>query len=146
MSVEFLSKFVTEMSNEELHRLIGMTQGEIKRREYPPDSTGDQPAQPVDVAKAMGYGGAQSVNRMRDRSPEKAAGQITLDNIESVMSTRQWGSGQRASGNVVREALVAAAKAILREVPQGAEKERALQHILSARMHANVAISFDGEF
>lgn len=73
-------------------------------------------------------------------------GGITLDNIEGVMAYQSWDREQREAGEIVREAITAAAKAVLRAVPNSPRRTLAIQHLVSARMDANAAISFRGRF
>lgn len=71
---------------------------------------------------------------------------ITIDNIDDLMHFQPWTRDQIEAGNVVRETLTAAAKAILRSVPESPFRTVALRAILDARMNANAAISFRGRF
>jgi len=71
---------------------------------------------------------------------------ITLANIDEAMRYQGWDPDQQAAGDIVREALTFAAKAVLRHVPCSPRRTLAVQHILSARMDANAAISFRGRF
>lgn len=72
--------------------------------------------------------------------------QLTLENIEAAMQYQPWESDQILAGDAVREALTIAALAILAHVPPSPRRTLALQHIISARMDANAAISFRGRF
>lgn len=141
MSVEFLSKFVSEVSNDDLQLLVGMTQGEVKRREYLLGKAATQPVRPM--------GGTQGcdVNQAREVQwkPVPRTDWFTLENIDRVMTPQPFRAHQTVSSTIVREALTAAAKAILREVPMGPAKDLAIQHIIEARMYANTGIAFDGE-
>jgi hypothetical protein len=71
---------------------------------------------------------------------------FTLHNIDDAMQYQPWTADQASDGDVVREALTAAAKAILRHVPAGRFRSVALRNIIDARMNANAAISFRGRF
>lgn len=71
---------------------------------------------------------------------------LSLDNIDDVMKYQPWDREQLAAGDVVREALTAAAKAILRAVPSCRARDKALEQIVGARMDANAALSFRGRF
>lgn len=71
---------------------------------------------------------------------------IHLGNIDAAMTYQPWGHSEAEAGDVVREALTAAAKAILRSVPHGTFRDKAIDDIISARMNANAAISFRGRF
>lgn len=78
--------------------------------------------------------------------PRPAAERLSLDNVEHVFAYQPWNSDQVARGQVVRDALVAAAKAILRSVPECPQRTRVLNHLIDARMIANAAITFDGRY
>lgn len=71
---------------------------------------------------------------------------ITLENIDDVMRYQPWSPDQQAAGAVVVEALLAAAKTLLRHVPDSPHRSRALRNLVDARMNANAAISFRGRF
>lgn len=71
---------------------------------------------------------------------------LTLSNIDDAMKYQPWEREQVDAGDVVREALTLAAKAILRSVPDGAFRSVALRNIIDARMNANAGISFRGRF
>lgn len=71
---------------------------------------------------------------------------LTLSNIDDAMKYQPWTREQSEAGEIVREVLTAAAKAILRSVPDGAFRSVALRNIIDARMNANAAISFRGRF
>jgi hypothetical protein len=71
---------------------------------------------------------------------------LTLQNIDDVMHYQPWSHDQQQAGEVVREALTAAAKAMLRSVPESPLRTRALNALIDARMLANAAISFRGRF
>lgn len=78
--------------------------------------------------------------------PERGGEELSLENIEDAMSYLSWAPDQFAAGNEVREMLTLAAKAVLRHVPRCPRRTLALQHLISARMDANAAISFRGRF
>ena len=71
---------------------------------------------------------------------------LSLSNIDDAMKYQPWTREQSEAGEIVREVLAAAAKAILRSVPDGAYRSVALRNIIDARMNANAAISFRGRF
>lgn len=74
------------------------------------------------------------------------AADINLHNIDDLMHYQPWNQWQSESGDQVREALTLAAKAILRNCPNGRFRSVALRQIIDARMNANAAISFGGRF
>jgi hypothetical protein len=71
---------------------------------------------------------------------------ITLENVEEAFLYQPWGPRQTQAGTIVREALVQAAKAILRHVPEGPDRSVALRKLREVRMDCNSAITFDGRF
>jgi len=71
---------------------------------------------------------------------------LCLANIDDAMHYQPWMPDQQEAGEIVREVLTAAAKAILRHVPEGAFRRGALEDIINARMKANAGISFRGRF
>lgn len=72
--------------------------------------------------------------------------EISLSNIEEAMRYQPWDRKQLDGGEEIREILTLAAKAILKNAPRSARRTLALQHVISARMDANAAISFRGRF
>lgn len=72
--------------------------------------------------------------------------EVTLDNIDDAMRYQGWDAEQTLVGDIVRESLTFAAKAILRHVPRSPRRTLALQHLITARMDANMAITFRGRF
>lgn len=95
-----------------------------------------------DIVNQAMQGGAVSNVAHSSHYPQPPS----LDNIEDMMRYQPWAHDQQQAGDIVREALTAAAKAILRVVPNSAHRDAAVQYILNARMHANAAISFRGRF
>lgn len=102
-----------------------------------------------------GQGQAEPADDRRDRiarvqDSTKSAGPshepIGLGNIDDVMAYQPWGPLETSAGDQVREALTAAAKAILRNVAPGRYRDKAIDGIVQARMDANAAISFRGRF
>mgnify|MGYP001564623623 CR=1 FL=1 len=82
----------------------------------------------------------------RAGQPLSARSEITLENVEHVFQYQPWNAEQISAGQQVREALIAAAKVILRVVPAGPDRSVALRDVRNARMNANSAISFYGRF
>lgn len=74
-----------------------------------------------------------------------AAG-LTLANVEHAFTYQPWDPDQAVAGDIVREVLIAAAKAFLRVVPAGPSRTRALNNLIDARMLANQGITFRGRF
>ena len=71
---------------------------------------------------------------------------LSLFNIEDAFQYRRWNDQQEDAGAHVRDALVNAAKVILRTVPDTPLRSQALADLFSVRMKANAAISFSGRF
>ena len=71
---------------------------------------------------------------------------LTLDTVDAAFRYQPWDELQRDQGEQVRDVLVAAAKVILRTVPDTPLRTRALNNLIDARMLANAAISFRGRF
>lgn len=71
---------------------------------------------------------------------------LTLENVENAFRYHPWNAYQVQCGDQVRDALVAAAKAILRNVPPGPDRSAALRKLREARMDANSAITHGGRF
>lgn len=72
--------------------------------------------------------------------------EVSLENVDQIMAYQPWTPDQIAAGDVVRETLIAAVRAILRVVPRCANRTKAINHLIDARMDANAAISFRGRF
>lgn len=81
-----------------------------------------------------------------DMAARTLSERFTLQNIDDAMNYQPWTRDQQEAGAVVREALTAAAKAILRSVPDCPFRTVALRNIIDARMNSNAAISFRGRF
>ena len=123
-----------------------MTVAARERAAYEPETADRTP---------RGLGGAHLGKAVESRNYDMAATtacespgpeRFTLQNIEDAMNYQPWTRDQQEAGAVVREALTAAAKAILRSVPDGAFRSVALRNIIDARMNSNAAISFRGRF
>jgi len=71
---------------------------------------------------------------------------INLHNVEEAFQYQPWDPLQQDAGAQVRDALVNAAKVILRTVPDCPTRTRALNDLVDARMKANAAITFRGRF
>lgn len=87
----------------------------------------------------------------QDKAYGSAAGrdyaqEVTLENSAVVMAYQPWDPDQRSAGDQVREALTIAVNTILRAVPRGKYRTKAVDGILQARMDANAGISFRGMF
>jgi hypothetical protein len=71
---------------------------------------------------------------------------LTLETVDDVFTYHAWDMDQVARGDVVREALVAAAKAALRAVPDGPDRSAGLRKLREARMDFNSAITHHGRY
>lgn len=76
------------------------------------------------------------------KGPER----LTSENVEEAFKYQPWDQHQQDAGAEVRDALVAAAKAIIIFVPETPLRTRALNNLIDARMLANAAITFKGRF
>lgn len=88
----------------------------------------------------------REVTRVLDALEAQRSEPITLRNVEDAFRYHPWDQGQQDCGDVVRDALVAASKAILRSVPPGRLRTRCLDDLIEIRMRANAAITFRGRF
>lgn len=79
------------------------------------------------------------------RPPAFNAG-LRLDNVEEAFTYQPWGRYQKDVGDQVRDVLVAAAKVVLRLVPDGPDKSVGLRKLREARMDFNSAITHNGRF
>lgn len=70
-----------------------------------------------------------------------SSSELTLDNVEDAFRYHPWDARQHDRGMQVRDALVNAAKVMLRVVPRGPARTRALEYLRDARMLANHAIT-----
>ena len=69
---------------------------------------------------------------------------LTLANIEHAFTYQTWNEDQARQGREVTSALIAAAKAVLMNVPECPMRTRALNNLVDARMIANAAITHSG--
>lgn len=69
---------------------------------------------------------------------------LSLQNVEHAFTYTQWNEEQVRRGCDVAATLIAAAKAILANVPECPTRTRALNNLIDARMLANAAITHDG--
>lgn len=71
---------------------------------------------------------------------------LTEDTVEECFRFHPWTPEQIANGKEVVDALIAAAKVILRVVPAGPDRTVAIRKLREARMDANSAITHGGRF
>jgi len=80
------------------------------------------------------------LNRITDAAPE------ALDeSVKDLFTFRPWSQEQIDRGQVIKDALAEAYKAILLNAPCSPSRTRALNCVTDARMLANQSISFGGE-
>lgn len=85
------------------------------------------------------------VNPVSDERPIGSAG-LTLDTVEHAFRYHPWDRDQQQAGDEVRDLLIVAAKGIIRRVPPGPSRTRALNCLIDARMLANAGITHRGRF
>jgi hypothetical protein len=73
-----------------------------------------------------------------------ASNRVTEDNLEEVFTYHTPTDDQVRRFAEVREAGIAFARAILRNVPDCADRSVAIRDVRSARMNANAAIALEG--
>ena len=78
--------------------------------------------------------------------PRVAPQRLSLDNVEHAFTYHPWNEDQQRRGKEVTAALIAAAKAIITNVPECPTRTRALNNLIDARMLANAAITHDGRY
>jgi len=71
---------------------------------------------------------------------------ISDEEVADAFDYHPWTASQTAKGKTVREALGAAFKAVIENVPPGPDRTVALRKIREARMDANSAITHDGKY
>lgn len=76
--------------------------------------------------------------------PRAAPQRLSLGNVEHAFTYQPWSEDQIGRGREVTQALIHAAKTILRNVPECPTRTRALNNLIDARMLANAAITHDG--
>jgi len=107
---------------------------EIRIKSLVSDAYGDQP-RPAAVKELDKYD-----------PPRIAPQRLGLGNVEDVFRYQPWNEDQQTRGKAVTEALIDAAKTILRNVPECPTRTRALNNLIDARMLANAAITHDGRY
>lgn len=66
--------------------------------------------------------------------------------IENAFLYHPWDETKTAKGTKVREALAAAVKVIVAEVPPSPDRSAAIRKLRDARMDCNSAITHDGKY
>jgi hypothetical protein len=66
--------------------------------------------------------------------------------IDDMFAYHPWAETQTSRGNVVRNALAQAVKAIVANVPPSPDRSAAIRKIREARMDCNSAITHDGKY
>ena len=106
------------------------------------DYEGFSPPPPNEEAAGQG----QTTEGRSSQQATPGSERLSLHNIEDAFQYHRWDDQQEDAGAQVRDALVNAAKVILRTVPDTSLRSQALADLFSARMKANAAISFRGRF
>lgn len=71
---------------------------------------------------------------------------ISDEEVKDIFDYHPWTPEQTAAGTLVREALGAAFKAIVENVPPSPDRTVALRKVREARMDANSAIAHHGKY
>lgn len=103
----------------------------------PERAQGDGDSRPLDAVGVVD-------EPMRGTSGDDPPGRLTFGNVDHAFTYQPWNGDQIQRGREVAAALVAAAKTLLRTVPECPTRTRALNHLIDARLLANAAITHDG--
>jgi hypothetical protein len=125
------------MDTDALELTAAQANHELMRRRNSLGGADMQAKQGSSVAHGIGYAETSPVKTLHAGSDEE---------LEAMFTYHEWNPVQRQAGIVVREALVAAAKAIVRNVPPGPDRSVAIRKLREARMDANSAITSGGRF
>lgn len=98
------------------------------------------------LSQQGGMGVAAGLRAEQDQCGSSGPERLSLSNVVDAFTYQPWDPGQADAGDQVREVLTAAARVILRTVPESPMRTRALNDLIDARMKANAAISFRGRF
>jgi hypothetical protein len=71
---------------------------------------------------------------------------ISEEELKNVMDYHPWSPEKIAQGQKVREALGAALKVIIENVPPSADRSAGIRKLRDCRMDCNSAITHDGAF
>jgi len=66
--------------------------------------------------------------------------------IDRCFEYQKWDDGKIGKGSAVRNALAAAVKQIVANVPPCPDRSAAIRKLREARMDCNSAITFDGKY
>jgi hypothetical protein len=86
-----------------------------------------------------------SANLLTEISTAKTLTPEVEDKIEKLMTFLPWGDDQVKRGTEVRASITNSMKVIVKNVPPGQTRTRALNHMIDARMLCNAAITFGGQ-
>lgn len=78
------------------------------------------------------------------RATELNAG--VTETIHDMFDYHAWDQDQKERGEIVRNALASAVKAIIAAAPPSPDRSAAIRKIREARMDANSAITFRGKY
>jgi len=80
------------------------------------------------------------INRASELTPEVAA------TVDDMFEYHKWTDDQVAAGKRIREALAAAVKIIIADVPPSPDRTVAIRKLRDARMDCNSAITHNGKY
>ena len=66
--------------------------------------------------------------------------------VRDLFEYHKWTEEMQTAGEKVRESLIQAVLTIIKNVPPGPTRSRAINNIIDARMLANAAITFSGKY
>lgn len=95
-----------------------------------------------DKAPSVGSGADQKWQQTKGWEAIESG--VTLENVEDVFTYHAPSQQQMVQYEMVREALILAARTILRVVPRCADRTTAIRKLREARMDANAAIALQG--
>lgn len=90
----------------------------------------------------------ESINK---QALERATGndvhpvEVIDESVRRIFTYQEWTPEQIQAGQVVRDALASAYKALINNVPSGPTRTRAMNALIDSRLLANAAITFPGE-
>lgn len=87
-----------------------------------------------------------TLNYFNADTSEESECQRMVATVDSMMAYHPWSKEQVQQGAEVRDAIGEAIKQILLNVAPSPMRTRAINHLVDARMIANAAITFKGEF
>lgn len=105
----------------------------------------DKPQQDEAPSVGSGVDSKYQQSMAREWEAKKAVESgVTLENVEEVFTYHAPSREQMVQYEMVREAMILAARTILRVVPRCADRTTAIRKLREARMDANAAIALQG--